>query len=375
MQKKFCDMTTLRIPADASSGRTPCKVLLPLFVLCLAVFSLCGCTGSLPGSEDITATVTPQISPSSAPTLTPTPTQAMTPTPTQSARPTPVDISGFTNGGCNACAVWNDDDTLKSAAEVKVGSMIYANNFERDRGNRLASGNTCNDVEVYTTDTIASSGLYSYKITRRLQDYHGMSGLGFRLDERNGLSYESLVGKTIRIDCRIYYADEGFGVADELTFALYDGYRTERVYDYVYEKVNGGIQYDKKGRPVRETKDAFPLVDTYPVRIRQWTSCTFYIHIDELPAVSEDDKDAKDPKDGFLLLATLNEEHNSIGLYCSYYLDDLTITVVPDEEAPVKHYRKPVPQKPDYILKDNFVVLIPEKEAEETTSEETTPAE
>jgi len=299
----------------------------------------------------------------------------MTPTPTQSARPTPVDISGFTNGGCNACAVWNDDDTLKSAAEVKVGSMIYANNFERDRGNRLASGNTCNDVEVYTTDTVASSGLYSYKITRRLQDYHGMSGLGFRLDERNGLSYESLVGKTIRIDCRIYYADEGFGVADELTFALYDGYRTERVYDYVYEKVNGGIQYDKKGRPVRETKDAFPLVDTYPVRVRQWTSCTFYIHIDELPAVSEDDKDAKDPKDGFLLLATLNEKHNSIGLYCSYYLDDLTITVVPDEEAPVKHYRKPVPQKPDYILKDNFVVLIPEKEPEETTSEETTPAE
>lgn len=202
-----------------------------------------------------------------------------------------------------------------------------------------------------------------------------MSGLGFHLDERNGLSYESLVGKTIRIDCRIYYTDEGFGVADELTFALYDGYRTERVYDYVYEKVNGGIQYDKKGRPVRETKDAFPLVDTYPVRVRQWTSCTFYIHIDELPAVSEDDKDAKDPKDGFLLLATLNEKHNSIGLYCSYYLDDLIITVVPDEEAPVKHYRKPVPQKPDYILKDNFVVLIPEKEPEETTSEETTPAE
>ena len=57
MQKKFCDMTTLRIPADASSGRTPCKVLLPLFVLYFSQLRADTYADSHPGDDPDADTV------------------------------------------------------------------------------------------------------------------------------------------------------------------------------------------------------------------------------------------------------------------------------------------------------------------------------
>ncbi len=353
-----------RSPADTM----PRALLLPLLCVCAAVL-LCACSG-LPGSEDIAASVTPAATatPSeNAPTATAAP--SATPTAAPTATPTPVDISGLSDGGCNACAEWNDDDTLKKAAPAEIGTMIYANNFERDRGNRLASGNTCNDADVYTVDTIAFSGLYSYKVSKRLQDYHGMSGLGFRLDERNGLCYDDLIGKTIRIDCRIYYTNEGFGVADTLNFALFDAYRTIRVYGLTYEKVNGDIQRDRQGRPVRKEQDTFPIADSYPVRAGQWTACTFYLHVDDVPVPDgsehpEEDA-AKAKENGCLLLATIDEVRNSVGLYCSYYIDDLTITVVPDDEAPSRARAKRLPVRPLSPKGDTYPVLcIPDEEPE-----------
>ncbi|MBO4627447.1 MAG: hypothetical protein J5645_05690 [Lachnospiraceae bacterium] len=347
----------------------PRALLLPLLCVCAAVL-LCACTG-LPGSEDVSATMTPAptATPSeNAPTATPEP--STTPTAAPTATPTPVDISGLSDGGCNACAEWNDDDTLKKAAPVTVGTMIYANNFERDRGNRLASGNTFNDADAYATDVVSFSGMYSYKVSKRLQDYHGMSGLGFRLDERNGLSYKDLVGKTIRIDCRIYYTDEGFGVADTLNFALFDAYRTVRVFGLTYEKVNGDVQLDRQGRPVRKDQDSFPIADSYPVRAGQWTACTFYLHVDELPVPADSENPEEDTakalENGCLLLATIDEVRNSVGLYCSYYIDDLTITVVPDDEVPTRAQNRRMPISPLSPKGDTYAVLrIPDEEPAE----------
>ena len=302
-----------------AAGQAPVALLLSLlFVMAVVLFA--GCS-DLPGSEDLTAT--PQITapPTSAPTISVTTTPSLTP-----ATPTPtkaIDLSSVTDGGCNACASWNPDGTLDRAASAEVGALIYANNFERDRGNRLAPGNSCNEADVYATDAVAYDGLYSYKISRRKQDYHGLSGLGFRLDERNGLCYADLVGKTLRIDCRVLYTDEGFGVEDTFCFALFDAYHTNRYRDYQYNPKDGEIMRDKNGNILYEVRDRFLLADAYPVRADQWTPCTFYVKITET-----------DFTDGCLLLGTIGETRNTVGLYCSYYIDNLTITVVPDEEMP-----------------------------------------
>ena len=48
----------------------------------------------------------------------------------------------------------------------------------------------------------------------------------------------------------------------------------------------------------------------------------------------------------YLLLGTLEESPNSIGLFCSYYIDDLVITVVPDEEAPDRTRNRLFPDSP-----------------------------
>lgn len=302
-----------------------------VLALLASVMLLVACgPDALPGSEDLTGAARPEVTATPVSEATPTPvsTPSATPTPT----PDIYNLDATSDGGCNACAEWDVNGELIRTATIEEGALIYANNFERDRGNRLAPNNSCNEAEVFTTDRIAHSGLYSYKISRRKQEYHGLSGLGFRLDERNGLSYKDLIGETLLIRCRVYYEDEGFGVAPELRFALYDGYHTEMTHVHTYNPKNGEIMLDKKGNPVFEEAEQYILADTYPVPEGRWTDVRFYVKVTETEAA-----------DGFLLLCTLDEQRNAVGLFCSYYIDDLTITVV---SGPVNE-RRYIPKLPD----------------------------
>ncbi len=420
-------------------------------ILLLTVLLAAGCS-SLPGSEDLPSATPapPSVSPELSPTGTvpsTTPQVSITPDPQASATPAPFDVTTVKDGGFNPFSVWDADGTLLTPAPVDTGKIIYANNFEREEGNRLAPGNSGNEAEIYATDVWAYNGLFSNKVTRRKQDYHGLSGLGFHLSEINGLSYDSLVGRTLKIQCRIYYEDEGFGSASELNFALFDGYHTEFVSDYVYNPRDGQIKLDSNGSPLRETKERFVLCDSYPVSSGRWTLCTFYVKVKDVDVeepedpdnpdgdpsendpdnpddtdtdndgdADDDDDDNDSGQDGntdtdtdtdndsdnnadpdsgadndsdnntgndgdgdndgdpdsgtddpddpdepeepkisarqqfinehYLLLGTINESPNSIGLFCSYYIDDLVITVVPDEEAPDRTRNRLFPDQP-----------------------------
>lgn len=309
-----------------------------LVLLCL----LCGCS-DLPGSEDLPKDLSPSAVPSGTltPSLTPTPSAeapSVSPTPAPTATPVPAtptptplpDISGVKDGGYNACAKWRENSYLDSPAPVKLGMPVYINNFERDLGNRLAHGNSGNEAEVFATDKVSATGYFCCKVTRRKQDYHGLSGLGFRLDSTNGLSYDSLVGHTLQLHFRLYYEDEGFGVADTLNLTLFDAYQTEVVLDYVYNPRDGSIMTDSAGNPVKERKERPVAADTVVVKRGDWQECTLYVAVK-----------ATSNKDGCLILGTLDEQPNSVGLYCSYYIDDLIITVVDPAQAPERVY-------PDY---------------------------
>ena len=289
----------------------------------LSALVLFGCAGSLPGAEDLpTPTATPTMTPSPTPvppTSTPTPTSGPTSTPTPTPiPPTPTpDVTTMKDGGYNAMAVWDEDGTLLETAPTHYGSMIYANNFERDKGNRLEPSNTCNNAEVYTIDSIACSGHYSVKVSRRKQEYHGLSGFCLRLNEVNGLSYEALLGRIICVRCKIYYEDEGFGSpAEQMVFTAYDTYHKEKVLDYVYSSRDGSRKVDKNGDYVMEKQERFVRCNSVTVPRGKWTECAFYIHVTETKA-----------EDGGILIGTTDEFPNSVGLYCSYYIDDLTVTM------------------------------------------------
>ena len=298
----------------------------------LSALVLCACMSGLPGAEDLpkptaTPTMTPTptpIPPTSTPTPSPEPTGSPTPTPIP---PTPTpDVTTMRDGGYNAMAIWDEDGTLLKTAPVYPGSMIYANNFERDQGNRSEPSNTCNNAEVYTTDSISSSGHYSVKVSRRKQEYHGLSGFCLRLNEVNGLSYESLVGKTICLRCKIYYEDEGFGSpAEKMVFTAFDTYHKEKVLDYVYSSRDGSRKTDKNGNYVMEKQDRFVRCNSVTVPRGEWTECVFYITVTETKA-----------EDGGILIGTTDEFPNSVGLYCSYYIDDLTVSTALLWEIPVE---------------------------------------
>lgn len=298
----------------------------------LSALVLLACTGSLPGAEDLpTPTATPTMTPTPTmvpPTSTPTPTATPTLTPTPTAippSPTP-DVTAMKNGGYNARAVWDEEGVLEKTAPVYPGSMIYANNFEREWGNRSEPSNTCNGAEVYTTDSIASSGHYSVKVSRRKQEYHGLSGFCLRLNEVNGLSYEKLAGKTICIRCKLYYEDEGFGnTTDEMVFTAYDTYHKEKVLDYVYSTRDGKRKTDNKGNYIMEMQERFVRYTSATVPRGQWTDCVFYVKITETKT-----------EDGGILIGTTDELPNSVGLYCSYYIDDLTVSTALPWEIPVE---------------------------------------
>ncbi len=306
---------------------------LPLASLILIIAALVSaCAGPLPGSESL-VTPTPQesspvpvLTATPEPTLSPVPTAFSTPTPvpttapaiTEIPLPTPPDVSGYTNGGYNACAKWDENGELTETAPAEVGSMIYCNNFEREEGNRLADGNDCNEVEIICTDKKAAGGLYSYRISKRKQAFHGLSGLGFRLDERNGIRYKDLIGKTIRIHVSIFYEDEGFGSADTLEFALYDGYHTETVKGYQYERRDGSVVVDSHGIPILVDQERAVLKNSCTVKRGVWTECDFYLMVEDTNMLSK----------GYLMLATVDEAQNSVGLFSSYYIDDLSVTVI-----------------------------------------------
>ena len=302
------------------------KPTIALLVLALwATIALCACNG-LPGSEDLPTPTPPEV------TFTPTPSPSATPIPTATPSPTetpiPVtptpDVTKIENGWYNAMAEWDKNGELVQKAPVTVDTLVYANNFERDMGNRLGPYNSGNEADVYMTDSIAHSGYYSVKASRRKQEYHGLSGFLLQLNDYNGLSYESLVGHVLRIRCFIYYSNEGFGVADSINFTAFDTYQKETALDYVYNSRDGSRKVDKNGNPVLQKQERFVRCNTQQVIRNNWMECVFYVTI--RPSTV---------RTGGVLIATTDEDPNSVGLYCSYYIDDLTVTVLKPSEYPI----------------------------------------
>jgi|GEM_PF-3499571 Predicted solute binding protein len=293
----------------------------------LATLVLGACT-DLPGSEDLpTPTPVPTATPEPVPTSTPTPSPS--PTPTYAPRfpratPTPV-IGTLSDGWYNSMATWSSEGVLVRTAAVEQGAIIYANNFERDLGNRVSPLNTCNNAEIFTTDRIAGSGYYSVKVSRRKQEYHGLSGFGFQLSINNGLTYNRLVGEMLCLRCKIYYEDEGFGAPTSILFTAYDTFHTEMALDYVYNRKDGSRTLDKNGNPVMKEQERFVRYNSVRVNRGTWTECTFYVPV--LPS---------DVANGCILIGTTDELPNSVGLYCSYYIDDLTVSVLSRDEYPIE---------------------------------------
>ena len=302
------------------------KPTIALLVLALwATIALCACNG-LPGSEDLPTPTPPEVTftPTPSPTATPIPTATPSPTATPiPVTPTP-DVKTLESGWYNSMAEWDADGTLLKTPHVAVDTMIYANNFERDMGNRLGPFNICNASDVFMTDSIAHSGYYSVKASRRRQEHHGVSGFMLQLNEYNGLNYADLVGHVLCIRCYIYYSNEGFGVADSINFTAFDTYHKETALDYVYNTRDGSRKVDKDGNPVLQKQERFVRCNSERVIRNTWTECVFYVTIRETTAPS-----------GGILIATTDEDPNSVGLYCSYYIDDLTVTVLRPAEYPI----------------------------------------
>jgi hypothetical protein len=221
-----------------------------------------------------------------------------------------------TDGGVNGKAVFDENDKLVKAADIEPGSMIYCNNFERSLGNRFAKGNISDGCEFEVTDAQAFSGSDSLHVTMRRETTWGLSGAGIVLNETNGLSYNDLVGHTVEIVCQVLYLDEGWGVEDEITFALYDTYHSE-VVSVPKRNISNDIEYDKEGNVILVSERRPVLCDICAVKKGEWTTCHFTVTIT-----------AADAKKGMLLIGTKDEAQNPVGAYVSYYLDDLYIMVV-----------------------------------------------
>lgn len=329
------------------------KIVLMAQAVCLTLL-FCACTG-LPGSEDLPAptpavTSTPAPSPTETPlSPSPTPIATVTPTPTPSRpspTPTPV-IADLKNGWYNAMATWTSNGKLVQTASSEHGSMIYANNFERDDGNRVAPSNTCNNAEIYTTDRIAYSGYYSVKVSRRRQEYHGLSGFGLRLNIENGLTFNDLIDKVLCIRCMIYFEDEGFGVPDTLYFTAYDAYHTEKVLDYVYNRKDGLRTLDKDGNPVMKEQERFVKCNSVRALRGCWNECVFYVKVTDSDVAS-----------GSILIGTSEELPNSVGLYCSYYIDDLTVSVLSPYEYPYVESLRTDPVNKDASPRDDTTHVL-----------------
>ena len=309
-----------------TTARKMKTLTLSALALCLALI-LCACAG-LPGSEDLSGlTPTPEaFSPTPTPTEAPTGplTPVVTPTPTP-VPPTPTpDISELRDGWYNAMAYWDFNGKLVQTAAVVPGQMLYANNCERDLGNRLSPDNVCNEAEIYTTDRMAYSGYYSVKVSRRKQEYHGLSGFGLKLSMNNGITFNNLVDHVICVRCMVYYEDEGFGAPEAINFTAYDAYHTEKVMDYTYNRKDGLKTLDKDGNPVMQEQERFVKCNSVRVPRDTWTECVFYVTVRNSDAPA-----------GCILIGTYDETPNSVGLYCSYYIDDLTVTVLPRDQYPV----------------------------------------
>ncbi len=256
---------------------------------------------------------TPTVAPTNSPTPSPEPSPTATPTPTE----IPVfDILTMTGGGANACAKWNEDGTLAEVAEVVAGGMIYCNNFETTDGNVLPGGNAFDDATTTASDAHAASGKESICVSMRTEQSHGLSGFGLKLDATNGLDYAALVGHTIELTCSLFYTDEGFGAPEEVNFTLYDTYHTEIRPCYTYDR-NNEIVVDSKGNPVMKKQEAYVIAGQQTVPIDTWTECTFRITVSETKA-----------KDGMWLLGTVDEKQNFLGMYCTYFVDNLILTVI-----------------------------------------------
>ena len=317
-----------------SVSRTIETLILTALAICLALI-VCACSG-LPGSEDLPTTTPPPVTDTPTPSPTETPSGPLTlvvsPTPTPApATPTP-DLSELSNGWYNAMAYWSSDGKLIRTASVEPGKMIYANDFERDRGNRLAPDNTCNEAEIYTTDRLSYSGYYSVKVSRRKQEYHGRSGFGLKLNIGNGITFNNLIDHVICVRCMVYYEDEGFGAPDVIYFTAYDAYHTEKALDYTYNRKDGSKALDKNGNPIMEMQERFVQCNSVRVVRGTWTECVFYVTVRDSDVAS-----------GSILIGTSDETPNSVGLYCSYYIDDLTVTVLPREDYPLAKQARDLP--------------------------------
>ncbi len=288
-------------------------LVLSFLLLLLGICSGCEYTTD-PGFDYLTPkppTPTNTLTPTTAP-----PTSTPTPSPSPEPTMTPVPDMDYVEGDANACATWDNGD-LVEAAPVIVGELVYKNNFEYDSKCYYPKRNAWSADRTYVND-LYHSGNTSVEISNRKEGTHGISGAGFYFSDENGLNYEELVGHTLEVHVFIYYKDELFGTSDTITFAFYDCYRTERVMGYTYNK-NNDIIVDDNGEPVLKEQDAFPVVATYDVPIGEWTECVFTFTVQETKL---------GPEDGTFLLATQNETANSLGLYTSFYFDDMTIRVL-----------------------------------------------
>ena len=72
-----------------------------------------------------------------------------------------------------------------------------------------------------------------------------------------------------------------------------------------------------------------------------WNECVFYVKVTDSDAAS-----------GCILIGTSEELPNSVGLYCSYYIDDLTVSVLSPNEYPFVESLRTEPVRKDGTPRD-----------------------
>ena len=296
------------------------KKIQGIFLILILLFSFCTVTGceytTDPGFDYLTPKVTPEETEPTAVPETPVPTETPVAEDPE-ATPTPLPDMNYTEGSANPLAEWNGE-RLINPAPVTIGELVYMNNFELSSGSIFPASGGYLDAEAEETDELYYNGEYSLAVTSRKENYHGLSGVGFALSGENGLDYAALSGHTLELHGYLYYRDELFGADPEITFALYDCYRTETAMAYTYNK-NNEIEVDEDGNPILTEQEVHPIVSETTVPIDTWTEFTFTFTVTP---------ETELPEDGMFVIATRDENENSLGMFASFYLDDVTIRVI-----------------------------------------------
>lgn len=196
-----------------------------------------------------------------------------------------VDGEGETAAGGGANEV--------AGAPIEAGSIVFYNSFETANGNFLDGGNSYNYASVEAATGIAHDGNESVLVKGREYD---TAGSGLRLSATNGVPAADLMGHKVELSVWVYFEDGAFTTApDSINFTIWNRQKK--------------IDTDADGNAVYEV--ALEQV----VNKGEWTLLTAVMEI------------ADGTDNGMLLIGTQGEVSET-GYLTSFYMDQMTLTVI-----------------------------------------------